>query len=496
MGLLPRWLRSRTPKDPLDQRLFSWNAHDHCSWRQACEGFLITGQTGSGKTSGSGKQIACSMLRAGWGGLVLVAKPGELDTWKTYLDRCGRSDDLIVFDASATHRFNFLDFEMSRPGPGGGITTNVVETLCTILEVADRSANTDGGNGEQYWVRSSRQLIRNIVDLLALAKGRISVSDCYRLVISAPTSLEQLASDSWKEQSECFRWLTEADKRMKSPREQHDFQIVTDYWCSEFVQLSDKTRSIIVSMFTSMIDVLHRGVLRELFSTDTTVTPLDVEAGKIIIIQLPVKEFGETGVIAQIIWKHIFQRAIERRDITEHTRPVFLWADEAQHFLTNYDASFATTCRSARVSMVYLTQNFNNIIAAMGGSEKGRAEAESLASNLNTKVFHANADTVTNEWASGLIGKTLQIFANGSSQQQDDPQTLLSLAGLDRETTDSAGWSESYELEIQPSTFSSARRTGGPGNKYMVDAIVLQSGRVFKSNGRTWMPVRFDQRRV
>lgn len=499
MARIPHWLRARPTRrkreDPLEQRLFSWNAQDHCTLRRAFEGFLAMGGTGAGKTSGTGQIIGCSMLRAGFGGLVLCAKPGEAELWKSYCERCNRTDDLIVFDLSATHRFNFLDFEMNRPGPGGGITENIVLLLCVILEVAQRSTVSDGGNGEQYWVRAVRQLIRNAVDLLVMAQARISVSHLYRVVVSAPTSIAQLASESWKEQSDCFRWLTEADKRLKSPRDQHDFRVVTDYWCIEFPQLSEKTRSVIVSVFTSMIDVLHRGVLRELFSTDTTVTPQAVEEGKIIVVDLPVKQIGEVGLFAQILWKHTFQRSIEQRDVSASPRPVFLWADEAQHFITSYDASFVTTCRSARVSTVFLTQNFNNIIAAMGGSEKGRAEAESLAANLNTKIFHANGDAVTNEWASGLIGKTLQSFASGNSQYQDEPQTLLRLAGLEAEASDSAGWSESYELEVQPRVFTTLR-TGGPENGHVVDGIVIQSGRVFKSTGRIWMPVQFDQRQA
>ena len=46
-------------------------------WRikDACEGTIIFGGTGSGKTSGSGRAIATSFLSAGFGGLVLCAKP-------------------------------------------------------------------------------------------------------------------------------------------------------------------------------------------------------------------------------------------------------------------------------------------------------------------------------------------------------------------------------------------------------------------------------------
>lgn len=47
----------------------SWTIND------ACEGVMIMGATGSGKTSGSGAHLAHAYLRAGLGGLVLVASP-------------------------------------------------------------------------------------------------------------------------------------------------------------------------------------------------------------------------------------------------------------------------------------------------------------------------------------------------------------------------------------------------------------------------------------
>ena len=48
------------------------------------EGTQIFGATGSGKTSGSGKEIALSMLDAGFGGLVLTVKADERELWESY----------------------------------------------------------------------------------------------------------------------------------------------------------------------------------------------------------------------------------------------------------------------------------------------------------------------------------------------------------------------------------------------------------------------------
>jgi hypothetical protein len=365
-----------------------------------------------------------------------------------------------------------------------------------VLEVAERNnAGSGGREDEGYWRRANRQLMRNVVDLLVIATGRITVPDLYRAVISAPMSLEQIRSDEWKGKSFCFQCLAEADRRPKTVVQQSDFEIVADYFLVEFPALSDKTRSVVVSTFTSMVDVLNRGILRQLFCTDTNVTPEAAEDGKIILIDLPVKEFAEVGVFAQVLWKYAFQRTIERRDVAANGRPVFLWADEAQHFVTSYDMQFQTTCRSARVATVLLTQNVSNFYAALGGNDKGRSEAASLFANLNTKVFHANGDPVTNEWAASVVGRTLQQFANGnsSSSPEDQAAAMLGLDWLGQSRSATAGFSEAYEFEVQPAAFTQLR-TGGPANRGVVDAIVFQNGRVFRETGRTWLPVTFEQR--
>ena len=143
------------------------------------------------------------------------------------------------------------------------------------------------------------------------------------------------------------------------------------------------------------------------------------------------------------------------------------------------------------MATVLLTQNVGNFQAALGGSEKGKAEAASLFGNLNTKVFHSNGDPVTNEWASTIIGRTRQCFANGSTSQQSD-DWLLASVGMNTGSQSSGGFSEAYEFTLQPSAFSELR-TGGPENARLVDAIVFQSGKRFKAGGRNWLPVTFQQ---
>lgn len=477
----------------LSDPLFRLSRHDTWTLGSALEGVLIQGATGSGKSSGSARALARAMLRMGFGGLVLTAKADERGMWESYAKATGRLSDLVIFRPDMPWRFNFIDYELKRGGAGAGHTENIVNLLSNVLEVAERNQQSGGGREDEgFWKRALRQLVRNLVDLLTLSTGRVSVPDLHALLISAPTSQDEMRSQAWRERSFCFHCLKAGDEKPKTTRQEHDFGLCAEYFLVEYPNLSEKTRSVIVATFTSLVDVLNRGVLRELFCTETNLTPEAADDDKIIVIDMPVKEYGEVGLFAQVLWKYAFQRRVERRAVSDATRPLLLWADEAQNFITSYDMQYQTTCRSARAATVYITQNVSNFYAALGNGDKGKAEADSLFANLNTKIFHANSDPVTNEWAASLIGRTRQCFMN-SNHSRSDSDWIAALAGLSPSGSTSAGMSESYEYEVQPSRFSRLR-TGGPQNRWKVDGLVFQNGRIFRETGRTWLPITFDQR--
>lgn len=479
----------------LDMPLLRWSRGGP-EWdiRASVENTLIFGATGAGKTSGSGRAIALSLLRAGYGGCVLCAKGDEVGLWESYCAEAGRSEDLIIVRPGGPWRFDPLAFEALRANAAGGLTENLVNLFDTILELADRNGGSGGArDDEAYWRRSTKQLVRNCIDLLVLAGEHVAIEGLYQLVISAPQSLEEVRSDDWRRSSYCFRLLKEAERRPKSADRERDFGLAADYFLREFPALSSKTRSVVVSCFTSQIDVMQRGVLRELFGADTTFTPDASEHGRIIVVGLPVKEYREVGLIANVLIKYCWQRAIESRDLSENARPVFLWCDEFQTFATSQDAQFFATCRSARAATVLLSQNVSGVHAALGGGDNGRAEADAIFANCNTKLFHANLDTVTNTWAADLIGKRRDLFMS-VSQSEHSGGGLASLIGLAANGQASAGASEQLDHEVPPSAFARLR-TGGPANGWNVDAILVQSGKRFRESGGIWMPVTFKQAR-
>jgi hypothetical protein len=447
----------------------------------ACEGTVIFGTTGSGKTSGSGQTLAKSFLSAGFGGLVLCAKNDEADLWKRYAAECGRSDDLVIFSPSSPHRFNFLDYQFKQ---GEGQTENVARLFATAFELAERGQSKN--NADPYWQNAMMQLLRNAIDLLGSATDSINLADLRKTIIDAPQSLEDVTDESWQGGSFLYQLGVMGDERANqlTPIQKRDFDLASDYFLNEYPALDPKTRSGIVSGFTTLADGLLRGVMHELFCTTTTITPEWTHEGAIIVLDTSVKSYGMVGIIAQGIFKYLWQQATERRNVKKNPRSVFLWADEAQFFVNSYDMLFQTTARSSRACTVYLTQNISNLYAAIGGNDP-RSTVDSLLGNFQTKIFHTNGDAVTNRWAAEQIGQSFHQMTSTSANFANPLQG--GAAGS------SASVSMQLHYDVQPSTFLTLRN-GGERNALTVDAILLKAGRTFHDTQKPYRLVQFDQR--
>ena len=155
---------------------------------------------------------------------------------------------------------------------------------------------------------------------------------------------------------------------------------------------------------------------------------------------------------------------------------MFLWADESQYFVTKGDALFQQTARSKFASTVYLTQNLPNYQAALGGGGGSEQAAESLLGNLQTKIFHANGDPSTNEWAE-------RVFAR---------RDVSSTAPGGDQSASSASFSRGAEPMVPARRFTELR-TGGARNGKTVDGFVIQAGRKLCRKGTNVEPHPFPQ---
>lgn len=481
-----RWRRRKkveVPQDPANPVLLRLSSHEADGFRlsDAFEGVQVFGSTGSGKTSGSGAALARAYLSAGFGGLVLTNKVSDKADWLRYLRQTGREKDLLVFSPDSPLRMNFLEYERSRPGRGAGLTENLVNLFTVLLEASEQG---DSKSSEKFFDRAVKRLLRNTFDLMIMADEPLSIRGISEVVASAPNHPGLLEDPRWQSSSYCLSLLERAN-HSGSP----DYPVVESYWLSQFPGEDPRTQSNVVQTFLVMADMFNRGVLHDLFGTDLNITPEITQDGHILLVDLPIKEFGQVGRFAAVLIKYLWQQATERRDTSLSRRPQFLWCDEAQELVVSTDSLFQATARSSRTASVFLTQSVSAYYAKFGSS--GKATADAFLANLGTKIMHCNGDAETNDWAERLIAKDWEYRANASvsqPQQSNDPKH----PSKRNDPTVSSGVNPSLESNVLASQFTKLRR-GGPAHHGLVDALVFQAGRVWAATGRNHLPVTFRQ---
>jgi len=492
---------------------FSPDIKDFWTVDDAVKGTSIIGGTGSGKTSGSGKTIALKFLEQGWGGLVLCAKTDEAKLWQQYCTKAGRLNDLIIFgkDSIVTageHKgktivFNPLHYEMTREGQGAGDVYNITNIFMNLHKMGNRaSGDGEAKKEDRFWDNALKRIISRTVELINFAGEELTFRNMIDLIYSAPTEKSPLDDTLFnnftqmvKYEEDNLRTLNSnfflkclakgtnklAPDDVSSPAF-YTFDAIYKYFTQSLPNMSDHTHNAIIESFMGVVEPFLSGILNQHFAGETNLYPEEIFTGnKIIVLDFPIKEFLDAGILAQSIFKLIFQQAVERRNVIKHPTPAFLWADEAQYFVNPYDQIFLTTARSSRTAVVFLSQSISNYYAVMGGGSDARPKVDSLMGNLTTKIFHTNSDAETNEYASRLIGKAITLMSNKGSSQ--------SLTNLSFQN--SSGLSEQYQPQIQPREFT-VLKSGGINNNFQVDSVIFVSGKQW-SNGTNFIKSFFKQ---
>lgn len=494
---------------------FPSSSHEQSTWtiRHAVEGVQIFGGIGSGKTSGSGRMLALKYLKAGFGGLVLTAKPDEKELWQQYCTETRRTQDLVIIEPNGKYNFNFLEYESTHTDSNEAITENIVQVLKTVIRAGEEK---DSGKGDDpFWETALDMLIFNVIDLCKIAYGSVSVQMMYDIVQTLPKTTDipnrQESEEAKDKQPEVKAFNKAYDLAHKNVlykvkawhesltvQQQNSFtdneayyqaiednvtearliKFLNEFFFEGFKNLSPKTRSIVEFTFSGFLFRLLRDPVYSMFCRNkSNITPDDCLNGKIIVVNLPVKIYHKVGRDCQILFKYIWQRAMEKRNIKLNKRPLFLWADEAQNFLHEHDAEYQATARSSRISTVYISQNLPNYYASMGG-QKGEYRVKSFLGTLGTKIFHANADIETNKYASELIGDTTFF----------DPSRTITTA---KDFSQSDSLSLKIDRHVRPEKFISLK-TGGAKNNFRVEGYFHRQGDSLAGK-KNFIKMDFDQ---
>lgn len=446
---------------------------DQLMLRDSFENVFIAGSTGSGKTSGSGYAIASAMLDSKGleehekiGMLVLHFKKDDFNEWFGWAWELGRHDDIIHIQASDSDVFNLLErYQNSEP-------INAVNTLMAISKLSISGGNPK--NSEAFWEIEQQKRLDRLIRLCQLADEPLNIATLHKIHITAPITSEQLDSEDFRKNSLCWDFLAKAAQRVG--QNNPSFQLVEDYFLREMPWLADETASSIRAMVSGILEpFVSSAMLNRLFCGKSSLRLEDAFSGKIILLDIPVQIHEHAGRIAQVMLKYAFQKAVEQRDLNQFPNPLIFWQDEAQAFLLPTDNAFMSTCRSSRTGSVLLSQNISNFYAALGGGSQAEAQVNSLLALCNTKIFHANNDYVTNEWAAKTIGQGVRNLSSVSVGQDSR----------------SASSNQQIHYLVEPREFTTLRN-GGFENRFLVDAVIAGTGRTF-STGANFLPTTFEQ---
>ena len=491
------------PDGDNNQLTYSWTI------RNAVEGLQICGGVGSGKTSGSGRVVALKYLSMGFAGIVLTAKTDEKAHWQELCKIAGRTDDLIIVEPGGQHFFNIME-HLAAGGEQEAFVENIVHVLGTVIRAGQQRKN--GGEDSMFWEQALHMTMFNVISLCQLAyNDKITLQLIFEVAQSLPKKREQGATTPAPEQERNTAYarafitarervdkLVEDRKKNLSTKEkmldrqQLDMLLedgipqlrrmkqIDNFFFEVLHNLSTRTRSVIDFCFLGFLfELLQDPIYSLLCKNRSTFRLTDCfEQGKVLLINLPVKKFHKIGRDCQVMLKYLWQREMEARDITQNERPVFLWADEAQNFIHEYDSEYQATARSQRIATVYISQNLPNYYANMGGN-KSEYLVKSFLGTLSTKIFHANADVETNRYASDLIGEAWQQeFQRGETMGNKDF---------------SASKTGSWVLRkmVRPEQFVGLK-TGGKENKYHTVGYMHVQGKKFAS-GFCYKAVTFHQ---
>ncbi|QEL18775.1 type IV secretory system conjugative DNA transfer family protein [Limnoglobus roseus] len=473
----------RTAGGILDRVLIWWSDKDPLTVRDLLNGGIaIFGRTGSGKTSSSGKCLARGIVGLpGTGGLILAAKPEDIDDWKAIFAEAGRSRDLLVFGGTDL-RCNFLDYIRQM-----GWDAREMAKMLMVIGEGLNSNDSKGGEDSDFWEKQQFRMIYFACLTVQLAYGKVSATNLQKFVSGAARTAAQVGDAAW---SKTFHpeTIRLALNNVKTQRDKHDLEQATEYNLRELPALADRTRSSIETGVFGILHVYCTGAVHDLVSTTTNCSPDDTLRGKFILVNLAPSDTGDLGLFVGGGFKYLTQRLILKRKAEGNDPPHVIWADEAQTRVTSYDSHYLAQCRSHRGCMIYLSQSIHSYYSALGG-EKGKHQADALLTNFAAgKVFHALGDVQTAEWAAGMIGKSLQTFVGGSMAPQEEPWGEL--MGNSKYT---GSYSQHYEQILQPNTFLNGLRTGGEENGLICDCIVIRSGKAFAS-GDNWLLTYFSQK--
>ena len=282
----------------LSYPLVQLSRRDAWTVQDALENTIIFGETGGGKTSGSGDAIARAMLKAGFGLLITSHKADERERWMRLCKETGRARDLLIVHPKERWRCNLLEYQFVRAGEGAGHTENAVEMFMTLAE--SRYQHGKRTTSDAYWTEAARRLLRHLLDALIAGGEPVSMDNLQAVLQGLPFPDAAARTACYPPGSFLDACLSQATTREQQGQPMlTTAQALRGYFEREWAAPgAERQNAGVLSTLQSILDPLQSGPIKELFFTTTNFVPDFVRQGAVILLDLPVLEWEQIGLMA------------------------------------------------------------------------------------------------------------------------------------------------------------------------------------------------------
>ena len=358
-------------------------------WRREefAAGWLITGGIGTGKTRSGFTRLLHEVFRCepNWGGLVIDDKGHFHETVLAMARHFGREQDIILLQVSEAsgvkpqHRFNLTG---NRNIPFLTYARMVVDTGVAMGQRQDQS----------FFRTQARDQIAAALEALHLNRCEVTLENAYHLLLDV--------GELTRVVGELRKLLTPEALRLAHHFEEHYLK-----------QPSEQLGGVQGSVANYLSGFLADPVA-EVFFRDSTFSFDDLDRGKIICLALPQKYAVQRRYLCTFLKQLFYFHALSRYDRSATERAahnlLVLWADEAQHFVTDSEEGLSDynaidRIREANATVVMATQSINSFLPPLS-----RDKAEVLRLNLRNRLVFQAATEADAQDAADFLGKRLR----------------------------------------------------------------------------------------
>jgi hypothetical protein len=372
----------------------------------------------------------------------------------------------------------------------GGRAAAHIETIVEAFKVLMSVGKVhQASSGEQYWENAVEELLRAALVVLSNAGEAVSILSLHKLISSLPQGEGIADTEEWQKSSECARILEQLKKRYDTlpTANKDDLDVAVVHLLSKWASLDYRTRSNIESTWSGMASRFVYDPFRSLFCSGRfDFTPEQItHEGKILIVDMPALEYGRhTSRVCQVLIKLIFQRAWLRHPyVPGCCNGAILFQDEFPFLMHRDESHFHTVCRGSAIAPICACQNILTLASEEFGESTPGAKTLGFLGLFGVKVFMANNEMQTNEFASRQIGSEYRFIEGWNAGEGQHSSSHMGVSG-----------SKQRAYLVEPIEFT--RLMKPDGDNPIAEGILHMSGRSFNATKTAARPQGLPYLRV